>query len=189
MIAVTCSCGRTLRAKGELAGKLAQCPHCQERVLIPDGGASGPEAATTLVDRPAALSRTRLLVGGGVLAAALIAVVVVYFGWFRGKEQSGGGSPVAGAQKSAPTIAASPNPVPAGPEKFGTTTITWDTGDGSVGEVYVAANGAEEKRFSGAKPTGSQDAAWIGKGVYEFRLYAGKEHKTLLASVRVTRNS
>ena len=92
------------------------------------------------------------------------------------------------AAVSAPSITASPNPVPAGPGKFGTTTITWDTGDGSLGDVYVSVNGAPEKLFAGQRKKGSLEAAWIGKGDHEFRLYAGKEHKTVLASVKVTRS-
>ena len=86
-----------------------------------------------------------------------------------------------------PQITATPNPVPAGTEKLGTTTITWDTGDGSVGEVYVSDNGKAEKLFAGNRRNGALEAKWIGKGEYEFRLYAGKEHKTILASVKVTR--
>src|SRR2546425_2981309 len=106
MITVTCSCGRRLRAKDELAGNLAQCPHCQERVLIPDGvpfetEAAGP-TATAVAAIPATRSRTRLLVGGGVLVAVLGVALVVYLGWFRGKTAPAtghapdGGSPVAG---------------------------------------------------------------------------------------------
>lgn len=93
-----------------------------------------------------------------------------------------------GKPKIKPSIAASPNPVPASAEKFGKTMITWDTGDGTPGEVYVSTNGGEEKRFSGALAKGSQEAAWIGsKGEYEFRLYAGKDHTTMLTSVKVRR--
>ena len=86
---------------------------------------------------------------------------------------------------SGATITANPNPVPSGPGK-GTATINWDTGDGSLGEVFVAPNGGAEKRFAGKRAKGSQEANWIGKGVYEFRLYSTKEPRTLLASVRVT---
>jgi hypothetical protein len=99
-----------------------------------------------------------------------------------------GGSPAAQAQRS-PTIKADPNPVPAGPEKLGKTTISWDTGDGKPGQVYLSVNGGAEKRFTGARARGSQEAPWIGaKGEYEFRLYAGKEHTNQLASVRVTQS-
>ena len=87
----------------------------------------------------------------------------------------------------AASISADPNPVPAGPDKFGTTKVTWDTGDGTVGEVYVSVNGQPEKLFAGNRPNGSLEAPWIGKGDHEFRLYAGKEHKTVLASVKVIR--
>ncbi len=86
-----------------------------------------------------------------------------------------------------PLISAAPNPVPAGREKFGKTTISWNTGDGSIGEVYVSVNGAPEKRFAGNRSKGSLEMKWIGRGEHEFRLYAGKEHKKVLASVKVTR--
>lgn len=86
-----------------------------------------------------------------------------------------------------PQISAAPNPVPAGSEKFGKTTISWNTGDGSVGDVYVSTGGAPEKLFAGKRPKGSLEAAWIGKGEYEFRLYAGTDHKKVLATVIVTR--
>ena len=87
---------------------------------------------------------------------------------------------------SGPQLTASPNPVPLGPE-FGTTKISWDTGDGSWGQVYVSVSGKPETLFMQG-PKGSADAAWIGGGgAYEFRLYAGQEHKKLLASVKVSR--
>jgi hypothetical protein len=85
-------------------------------------------------------------------------------------------------------IKADPNPVPAGAEKFGKTTITWDTGGAPAGEVYVLTNGKEEKKFSGAKAKGSQEATWIGKGEYEFKLYEGKEHTKVLGTVKVVRS-
>src|SRR5262245_29363569 len=98
---------------------------------------------------------------------------------------SGEKSPASGT--ATPQISAAPNPVPAGPEKFGKTTISWNTGDGSVGEVYVSTDGSSEKLFAGNRSKGSMEAAWIGKGVYEFRLYAGKDHKTVLSALKVTR--
>ena len=42
------------------------------------------------------------------------------------------------------TITASPNPVTTG-EGSGTTTITWNTGDGTTGQVFVSEDGAVEK--------------------------------------------
>ena len=86
------------------------------------------------------------------------------------------------------SITATPNPVPAGKD-FGKTTITWSTGDGIAGQVYVSVSGGPEKLFADDSPQGFQDAPWIGAGSsYDFRLYAGKEHKNLLASVKVARN-
>jgi hypothetical protein len=96
--------------------------------------------------------------------------------------------PAAAPATRAPSITADPNPMPATLDSK-TTTISWDTGDGSLGVVYVSVEGDPERRFSGSQAAGSLDAPWIGKGVYEFRLYSGTvENKgKLLASVQVTR--
>ena len=83
------------------------------------------------------------------------------------------------------TISASPNPVTTG-EGPGTTTITWDTGDGTTGQVYVSEDGAAETLFT-AGPKGSAPAPWIRAGkTFEFRLYAGTEHAKMLAKTQVT---
>lgn len=83
------------------------------------------------------------------------------------------------------TITASPNPVTTG-EGSGTTTITWNTGDGTAGQVYVSEDGGAETLFS-AGPTGSVPAPWIRAGkTFDFRLYAGTEHTKGLAKVQVT---
>src|SRR5206468_7308345 len=42
-----------------------------------------------------------------------------------------------------PYVMARPNPVPA-PNRFGRTTISWNTGDGSVGRIYLSQGGAYE---------------------------------------------
>jgi hypothetical protein len=86
---------------------------------------------------------------------------------------------------STATITASPNPVSAsqGP---GTTTVTWNTGDGSAGQVYVSKDGAAEALFAGG-PSGSAAAPWIEAGkTFEFRLYAGTEPTKMLAKTQVT---
>jgi len=89
-------------------------------------------------------------------------------------------SPAPGA-----VITASPNPVTTG-EGSGTTTITWDTGDGTAGQVYVSEDGAAETLFT-AGPKGSAPAPWIRAGkTFEFRLYAGTEHAKMLAKTQVT---
>lgn len=83
------------------------------------------------------------------------------------------------------TLTGAPNPVPAG-VGLGTTTIAWDTGDGSVGQVYAQASPGSETLF-GEGPGGSQPASWIGDSSYTFRLYAGRSRGQLLQSLTVTR--
>ena len=85
------------------------------------------------------------------------------------------------------TIKAEPNPAPVTEGKFGKTTITWDTGDGTAGDVMLSHEGGDEKPFAKNRVKGSQEAAWIGKGVYEFRLYVGTDRTKPRAIVRVTR--
>ena len=86
---------------------------------------------------------------------------------------------------SAATITASPNPVTTG-EGPGTTTITWNTGDGTTGQVYVSEDGAPETLFATGS-TGSAPAPWIQAGkTFEFRLYARTEHAKVLAKTQVT---
>jgi hypothetical protein len=91
------------------------------------------------------------------------------------------------AAPAGPSLTAAPNPVPAG-DGLGTTRISWTTGNGSLGQVYVSEDGSEEKLFAEG-PEGAVNAGWIAsaKG-YEFRLYDGDQRTRVLASVRVTRN-
>jgi hypothetical protein len=89
--------------------------------------------------------------------------------------------------RSAANLEATPNPVPygAGP---GVATISWSTGDGSPGWVYMSKDGGPEQLFAGGAE-GSQDAAWIDTGTtYEFRLYTGMERTTPVAVVNVARS-
>ena len=65
-------------------------------------------------------------------------------------------SPEANASAASPaahaaSITASPNPVTTG-EGNGTTTITWNTGDGATGQVYVSEDGAPETLFTAGPP-------------------------------------
>lgn len=94
-------------------------------------------------------------------------------------------APSGSPRPSAATITASPNPVPVG-QGTGTTTVTWNTGDGSAGQVYVSKDGGAETLFASAGQ-GSAAAPWIEAGkAYDFRLYAGTEHTKGLAKTRVT---
>jgi SAM-dependent methyltransferase len=93
--------------------------------------------------------------------------------------------PISARSNMLPTIIASPNPVPPG-EGLSTTTISWDTGDESVGKLYVSKNGREESLFA-MSGQNSAVANWIQTGTsYEFRLY-NSDHTELLAKVVVTR--
>jgi hypothetical protein len=90
-------------------------------------------------------------------------------------------------EKRPATLGANPNPASAG-ERPGETTVSWDTGDGSIGKVYVAMNGGPERLFADGR-RGSVSAHWIKTGSnYEFRLY-NSDHTELLAKVAVTRTT
>jgi len=83
-------------------------------------------------------------------------------------------------------ISAAPNPVPPGPGA-GTTWLDWNTGDGSLGEVYLSVNGGPEILFTRSNQS-VRDIPWISAGAtYEFRLYQSPDRKNLLATVKVTR--
>ena len=85
-----------------------------------------------------------------------------------------------------PTIAADPNPVPAG-AGLGRTTISWTTLAKDVAEVYVSKDGEPEQLFA-QRAYGSNEAGWIATGSsYEFRLYSGDASRRLLAKTIVKR--
>lgn len=86
---------------------------------------------------------------------------------------------------SPPTITATPNPVPTN-NGSGTTTLNWNTGDGSYGQVYVSVNGGVET-VVGQGASGQITISWIQQGsTYVFRLYQGTAHQNVLAQVTVT---
>jgi ABC-type transport system substrate-binding protein len=121
-----------------------------------------------------------------ILTAAVLLPLFFFAACNSSKNPEANMSPASPAA-SAATITASPNPVPVG-EGLGTTTITWNTGDGTVGQVYVSVDGGPESLFGGGPP-GSAAASWIQAGkTYEFRLYAGTEHATVLAKTEVSRS-
>src|SRR5262249_2854226 len=136
---VTCSCGKRLVAKVELAGKVVQCPACHERVQIPAGARSGVQSPHA---KPMESGSRKVWLVPGVAAGLVLgaALTIGYFNWKRSPTTVGGDTRSANSTspKGPPTITANPNPVPAGEGKFGTTTVTWDTGDGSIGEVYIS---------------------------------------------------
>src|SRR5438105_3446983 len=88
-----------------------------------------------------------------------------------------------------PVLSTSPNPVPAGDpdQPLASTQISWDTGDGTIGDLYVKID-REDERFVSSAPSGVMNIDWIQfDSLYEFRLYAKKRSK-LLATLTVTRD-
>ncbi len=65
------------------------------------------------------------------------------------------------------------------------TDIAWNTGDGSMGFVFVTANGRPPLLVAKGKE-GSRVISWIRKGNYVFELYGDAKRRTLLATVNVS---
>jgi hypothetical protein len=86
--------------------------------------------------------------------------------------------------KHAPSITATPDRVTVGVEP-GRSEVRWDTGDGSIGFVYVSANGGKRTLFAMGS-TGSKTAPWIQPANYLFELYRDAEQRTLLSAVTVS---
>lgn len=85
-----------------------------------------------------------------------------------------------------PILSATPNPVPAG-AGYGATTIAWDTGDGAMGQVYVAYDGGPERLFDEGD-SGERAVAWIATGGRStFTLYRGTRRQAALATITMAR--
>ena len=78
----------------------------------------------------------------------------------------------------APVITAKPERVTFG-EGSGSTEIEWDTGDGSMGFVFVTEDGGKPVLFANGS-RGREVAPWIGKHTYVFELYRDDQRQTLL---------
>jgi hypothetical protein len=91
-------------------------------------------------------------------------------------------TPLIEAASPGVVLRADPNPLPGG-TVTGKTTITWDAGPNTLGDVYTGTSGSE--RLFASAPNGSQDARWIKPGSTEFRLYSHADHR-LLAQLIVT---
>ena len=119
--------------------------------------------------------------------AAIAVCLAVSFGTLRmlgaAVQQPAPGSD-AGKSSGFPAIRASPGHVRVAGGS-GSTEISWDTGNGSVGFVFVTASDRKSVLFaSGAK--GSGVAPWIQAGNYAFELYSDDQRRTLLAAVTVS---
>ena len=69
-------------------------------------------------------------------------------------------------------------------EGSGSTEIEWDTGDGSMGFVFVTEDVGKPALFANGS-RGREVAPWIGKHSYVFELYGDDQRQTLLAKVTV----
>jgi len=83
-----------------------------------------------------------------------------------------------------PTITAKPERVTLS-DGTGSTEIKWDTGNASVGFVFVTEEGGKPVPFaSGSR--GTQVAPWINEHSYLFELYSDDQRQTLLAKITVS---
>ena len=89
-----------------------------------------------------------------------------------------------GKSSGAPAITANPGHVTVA-GGAGSTEISWDTGNESMGFVFVTTGQGKPVLFAtGAK--GSRMAPWIRPGTYAFELYGDDQRRTLLAAVTVS---
>ncbi|HYY35975.1 MAG TPA: hypothetical protein VE867_06355 [Candidatus Binatia bacterium] len=89
-----------------------------------------------------------------------------------------------GQPKGTPKIIATPERVKI-TGGSGTTDIVWNTGDGSVGYVFVTVNRRPPTLVAKGNE-GSRVISWIRTGSYVFELYGDAERRTLLATVTVS---
>jgi hypothetical protein len=86
--------------------------------------------------------------------------------------------------KTTPRITATPERVKI-TSGADSTDIAWSTGNGSVGFVFVTANGRLPVLVATGNE-GSRVISWIRTGTYVFELYGEAERRTLLATVTVS---
>jgi hypothetical protein len=91
------------------------------------------------------------------------------------------------AAKAAPTISATPNPVPVAiSQTQGTATLTWDAGvDHKLAQVLVSVDGGAETVFSPIYKGTAPATIQVGK-TYTFKLYDSRTKTYLRASISVT---
>ena len=70
----------------------------------------------------------------------------------------------------------------------GSTEIQWDTGNGSMGFVFVTETDQKPVLFASG-PNGTQLVPWIRSARYVFELYTDENRSTLLATVTVVGNA
>jgi hypothetical protein len=117
-------------------------------------------------------------------AVACLAVFLATPQMAQGLEPQAGTGSEAGQITRAPSIRATPERVNV-THGSGQTEISWNTGNGSVGFVFVTANGRDPVPFA-TGPRGNKVAPWIRAGSYIFVLYGDEQRRTLLAATTVS---
>jgi hypothetical protein len=124
-------------------------------------------------------------------AGSILPAIVICLGFFLAAMPTFGGAAEQSAvgndkenSSNAPVITAKPEQVTV-TGGSGSTEIQWDTGNGSMGFVFVTTKDGKSVLFA-TGPKGSQVVPWIRAGNYLFELSGDSERRTLLASVTVS---
>ena len=121
---------------------------------------------------------------------SVIAAVAVCVAMYSGTASIVRAAPQQNAPDSNSERVSGPAVITAKPERItfsdgnGRTEIGWDTGNGSIGFVFVTEDAGKPVPFASG-PRGAQAAPWIGKHNYVFELYGDDQRQTLLAKVTV----
>jgi len=122
-----------------------------------------------------------------VRVSAVAVCLVLYVGTLSsvlgGLQQNASDSNSEGVSRPA-VISAKPERVTIS-DGSASTQIEWDTGNGSMGFVFVTDDGRKPVLFANGS-RGNQVAPWIGKHSYVFELYGDDQRQTLLAKVTVS---
>jgi hypothetical protein len=132
-----------------------------------------PHTSRVAAKLPLAPAAVVVCVAGFLGAAALVQVAA----------QTSAGT-AASPTSSAPMITAKPEHVSI-TDRNGSTEVRWDTGNGSMGFVFVTENDRNPVLFA-TSPKGRRIVPWIRVGHYVFELYADTDRQTLLAKVAVS---
>ncbi len=128
-----------------------------------------------------------VLAKAGSLITALAVCLTVYLGTapaLRAAPQQNAFGSNSERVSRTPIITAKPQRVTLG-DGIGSTKIEWDTGNGSMGFVFVTEDGRKPVLFANSS-RGNQVAPFIGKHSYVFELYGDAQRQTLLAQVTVS---
>ena len=128
-----------------------------------------------------------VLAKAGSLLAALAVCLAVYLGTapaLRAAPQQNASGRNSELVSRSPVITAKPERVTLG-NGSGSTEIEWDSGNGSMGFVFVTEDAGKPVLFANSS-RGNQVVPWIGKHSYVFELCGDDQRQTLLAQVTVS---